>query len=278
PYVDVRMSFNTFTPASISDTTAEKLIDEYIWKLRQFQDFHDKVEFKVVYSCYRLDFEEIEDEMRLNKFSDKEIAEVRAGLFKLTDDIIEERVTSIANELKLADEMARRRKKIVASDIDPFVKIAQLGHDCREFGTLPFSKLARFAFMGSILMRSLKKKGIITQEEYDAFFASIKTVATDFLDRLGELKKGSISKQEFLKEFGHLRPGTYDIGSKTYAQGFDDYIDLKNFTAVKESDAFHFSSEKKKKITAELSKHGFQFDAERLLQFVREATSAREKA
>lgn len=278
PYVDVRMSFNTFTPASISDATAEKLIDTYIRKLRYFQDFHDKVEFKVVYSCYRLDIEEIEEEMRKNKFSEKEIAEVRTGLFKITDDIIEERVTSIAAELKLADEMSRRRKKIVASDIDPFVKIAQLGHDCREFGTLPFSKLARFAFMGLILMRSLKKKNIISQEEYDLFFASIKTVATNFLDRIGELKKGAVSKQEFLKEFGHLRPGTYDVGSKTYAEGFDKYIDLKNFTVVKKNDEFVFSTATKKLITEELAKHGFKFDAEKLLRFVRDATAAREKA
>ncbi|VVC03229.1 Pyruvate phosphate dikinase, PEP/pyruvate binding domain [Candidatus Burarchaeum australiense] len=277
PYVDIRMSFNTFLPASLSAATSEKLVNFYLRKLRRFQDFHDKVEFKVVYTCYVLDYGEIEKEMAAEGFSKAEIAEMKSCLFTLTDDILAGRVTSIEREVGLSEQMRKRREKIVASDIPLPSKIAQLGHDCKMYGTLPFSKLARFAFISAALMRSLLRKKIITQDEYDRFFASISTVATDFLHKLGELKRGAITRRQFMEEYGHLRPGTYDICSHTYAESFDGYVDLKNFTEpARGGKDFEFSAATKKKISAELKAHGFSVSADQLLAFVRKSTMARE--
>jgi len=278
PYVDIRMSFNTFLPASVSQPTAEKLVNFYLRKLRRFQDFHDKVEFKVAYTCYILDYEEIEKEMAAEGFTKAEIAEMKASLFKLTDDILAERVTSLAAEMRLTEELRARREKLLKSDIPVLAKIAQLGHDCRLYGTLPFSKLARFAFISANMMRSLLRKGIITQDEYDRFFASIKTVATDFLDRLAELKRGKITRAQFLHDYGHLRPGTYDICSRTYAEAFDQYIDIRNFTEPsREGKDFEFSKATMARIDAELKKHGLSVDAASLLKFVRKSTMMREE-
>ncbi|MFA6036358.1 MAG: PEP/pyruvate-binding domain-containing protein [Candidatus Micrarchaeia archaeon] len=278
PYVDIRMSFNTFLPATVSKPTAEKLVNFYLRKLRRYQDYHDKVEFKVAYTCYILDYDEIEKEMAAEGFTKAEISEMKRSLFTLTDDILAERVTSIDAEMQLTGELRARREKLLQSDIPVLAKIAQLGHDCKLYGTLPFSKLARFGFISANMMRSLLRKKIITQDEYDRFFASIKTVATDFLDELAELKRGKITKAAFMESYGHLRPGTYDLCSRTYAEAFGQYIDLKNFVEpVREAKAYDLSDSTKRKIDAELKRHGFSIHAGQLLSFVRKSTMAREE-
>lgn len=278
PYIDIRMSFNTFLAGTISPETSEKLVNFFIRKLRRFQDYHDKVEFKVVYTCYVLDFDSIADEMLQEGFSREEIAETKQSLFKLTDDILSERTTSIDAELHLSEVLAERRERIVRSKMSPLVKIAQLGYDCRNYGTLPFSKLARFAFISTINMRALVRKGAITQEDCDKFFNSIDTVATEFLHKLGELKAGKMTKNAFLREYGHLRPGTYDIMSPTYEEKFDEYIDLGNFVEPQPKPRFEFDAATKKKIDAELKAHGFSVSADWFLSFVRRSVMAREES
>ena len=57
PYVDVRMSFNTLTPHTISDKTADKLLDFYIDKLIKSPHFHDKVEFDICITSYDFSFD-----------------------------------------------------------------------------------------------------------------------------------------------------------------------------------------------------------------------------
>ena len=38
-----------------------------------------------------------------------------------------------------------------------------------------------------------------------------------------------IGKKFFIKKYGHLRPGTYEITSKNYEENFDNYFDIKKF-------------------------------------------------
>lgn len=278
PYIDIRMSFNTFIPADIEEELAEKLIEFYMNKLRRYQDYHDKVEFNIVYTCYRFDFDEISKELKDNGFFEEEIKQLKKSIFNLTNNIITEKITSIESEMKKTTHLAIRRNKIIKSKCTLPVKIAQLGHECRIYGTLPFSKLARFAFIGTILMKTLLIKKIITQEEYDKFFASIKTVATDFLEALEELKNENITLDEFLEKYGHLRPGTYDICSKSYKENFNKYIDLAKFKAPKKQEKFEFNNKTKKRIELELKKHGFELNAEEFLSFVKRAIISRERS
>ena len=55
PYIDVRLSFNSFIPAGLEEKLANKLVDYYIERLLEEPSLHDKVEFEIVYSCYTLD-------------------------------------------------------------------------------------------------------------------------------------------------------------------------------------------------------------------------------
>ncbi|GAG45306.1 unnamed protein product, partial [marine sediment metagenome] len=58
PYIDVRVSFNSFVPKEINDKLAAKLIKYYLDCLRSNKGFHDKVEFDIILSCYCLDIDE----------------------------------------------------------------------------------------------------------------------------------------------------------------------------------------------------------------------------
>ncbi|EHF4665755.1 hypothetical protein J1H27_001777, partial [Campylobacter jejuni] len=52
PYVDVRLSFNSFIPKKLDENIAQKLVNFYLDKLNKNHELHDKIEFNIVYSCY----------------------------------------------------------------------------------------------------------------------------------------------------------------------------------------------------------------------------------
>jgi len=58
PYVDVRVAFNSFIPASLPDGVAGELVDHYLECLTAHAELHDKVEFEIVFTCLTFDFDE----------------------------------------------------------------------------------------------------------------------------------------------------------------------------------------------------------------------------
>lgn len=52
PYIDTRITFNSFVPEKLNVKIAEKLVDYYLDKLAQYPKYHDKIEFEIVFSCY----------------------------------------------------------------------------------------------------------------------------------------------------------------------------------------------------------------------------------
>ena len=66
------------------------------------------------------------------------------------------------------------------------------------------------------MLKSLVSKKIISLEEYDLFFNNIKTVASDIIEDADKFVNGYLKYSDFIKKYGHLRPGTYDILSKRY--------------------------------------------------------------
>ena len=51
PYIDVRVSFNSFIPKNLHDSISTKLVNYYLEELSKNSNHHDKVEFEIVYSC-----------------------------------------------------------------------------------------------------------------------------------------------------------------------------------------------------------------------------------
>ncbi len=279
PYVDVRMSLNTFLPQGLSEFTAAKLVDFFIYKLINNPELHDKIEFDVAYTCFKCDFSREEQELRENQFTTRQILEIKDALLTLTNRVVHDQRVPVLEQLELTRSLDRRRARIVSSDIRPEVKIAQLVEDCKSYGTLPFSILARYAFIANIILKDLVRQGVITDAQYAQFFNSIKTVAAQFLEDLAAVKNDPAQKDAFLRAYGHLRPGTYDVSSKSYAEAFEDYLDLEHFDlGVQPFKPFEFDAETQDSIQNALMNAGFTFSAERFLAFAKDAIRGREEA
>src|SRR5690606_24688184 len=111
---------------------------------------------------------------------------------------------------------SRRLAVLDADKSNPWEILNQVNYilqNCKHFGTVPFSRLARIAFIAKSLLISLKKKKIISQSQYDSILFSVKTVAGDFLRDLADCNGGKFDRNQFLSKYGHLRSGTYDITS-----------------------------------------------------------------
>ncbi|MDA7591475.1 hypothetical protein N8756_08145, partial [Pseudomonadales bacterium] len=279
PYVDVQMSFNTFIPDELSNELTAKLVDFFISKLQENPENHDKVEFLVAITSYDFNFEEKLEDLLNNGFNRKECEKIESAYKNLTQNIVMERTLSISEEIDKTLSLGKRREKVLNSNLDDINKIYLLLEDCKKYGTLPFSNLARCGFVGSILLKSLLDKDIIKVREYEEFFKSIHTVAKEFMDDFSMLAKKKLTKRTFIERYGHLRPGTYDITSKSYENGFEDYLDFStkpNDPMV--IDKFSFSKATKIKISDEIIRSKLDFDVETLVQFIIKATEAREKS
>ena len=73
-------------------------------------------------------------------------------------------------------------------------------------------------------MNSLASEKVISNDQVEKFEQNLNTITKKMLDDLDLVQKGTISPKKFMVEYGHLRPGTYDITSKRYDQ-------IKNFTS-----------------------------------------------
>ncbi len=280
PYIDVRNSFNSFTPNSISQFLREKLVCFYCNKLKKNPQLQDKVEFDIVYSCYELGFDERAKELTEAGFSKQDIHKIRNSLVDLTNNLVMNSKATIRKDLDSLKEMEDNRKKIFNKYPDDVVGLLNnaksLLDDCRDKGTVQFSRLARLAFIGKILLRSLVKKGIISNQAYDDFMNSIKTVASEINEHFRLMTAGAMSREDFLKRYAHLRPGTYDITSQRYDAN-PDLLKAINSKHL-ETKQMPFVLAGEKKIDSILKKEGLKFNSSELFEFIREALESREYA
>ena len=85
PYIDVRVSFNSFIPATVEEPLAEKLVNYYIEQLENSPEKHDKVEFDIIFSCFTLDIEHRLNLLVAHGFSPQEINAFATALKALTN-------------------------------------------------------------------------------------------------------------------------------------------------------------------------------------------------
>ena len=275
PYVDVRVSFNSFVPADLDARLGRRLVDHYIERLLASPLDHDKVEFAIVYSCYTLDLAERLGELERAGFRDAECRALGRSLRSLTNRITAGSAALFRLDLAKIRELERRQSALWdGAQLDPVSRIYWLLEDCKRYGTLPFAGIARAAFIAVQLLDSAVATEILSVQDREAFMRSLHTVRGRMNEDLGR-----IPRAEFLRQYGHLRPGTYDVTSARYDETPDAYFDWS--AARTERDAaprFEPTSAQARELDRMLESHGLEHDQRSFFAFLRAAIEGREYA
>ncbi len=285
PYIDVRASFNSFLPARLPEPLAAKLVEYYLTRLQQNPTLHDKIEFEICATCLDLNFNETAERLACAGFDLADLDTLKGCLRELTVNIVTGQLVSFEAIQAAVTRLGERRERSLSippsADTLPMT-IDTLLEDCVEFGTIPFSVAARYGFIAQSFLNSLIARKLITVDERNSFLHSIETVASEMVTALDSMQSGALPLEEFLKRFGHLRPGTYDINSLRYADAPELYFGQQRPVQRPGSNSakpeFTLSPEVMHKIDLALSAEGFTFDASELFAFMRQAIPIREWA
>lgn len=276
PYVDVRASFSSFIPNALPEDLARRLVSFYIGWLEAHPHLHDKVEFEVVPTCFDLDFERWAKRLTADgRFSSNDINCLENALRSITAQAFGRPQSELASITRLEE----RFRQIMATPLEPLDRGMVLLEDCRRYGTLAFSHLARGAFVAVTLLRSAVRKCVISQEAMDAFLKSIRTVTHMFTHDATAVKRGELEWEAFVAKYGHLRPGTYDITSQKYADDPERYL---RPIIEKASDNYETEPdpgpwrEARVDLSRALVKNGISADMDTVESFMRNAIEGRE--
>lgn len=274
PYIDARISFNSFIPAALKESTAEKLVNYYLSSLEASPFLHDKVEFDIVFSCYSFDLKERLRVLSDHGFDVNEQNDVFETLKTLTNKIIGSNGLW-RKDIEKIRVLENKQGTILNSELSHIDKIYWLLEDCKRYGTLPFAGLARAGFIAVQMLDSMVQIGVLSAEEREQFLRSLDTVSTGLSNDLGTL-----SQEKFLNKYGHLRPGTYDILSPRYDEEPDSYFDWKKERTPlpAENNQFAVTIEALNQLNEILKADGIDQDAIGLFNFIRAAIEGREYA
>jgi hypothetical protein len=272
PYIDVRVSFNSFIPAEIDDAVADKLSSYYINKLIKEPTLHDKVEFEIVLSSFTFDLDNKLKNLSNFDFDKDEIAQIRTSLVKLTNSIINPLTGLWKLDSAKLSILKIRRSRIENSNLNDLEKIYWYIEDAKRYGTLPFAGLARAAFIAVQILKSLVTTNIFSQDDYEKFIGSISTISKDLIR-----DKQFVPKEDFLLKYGHLRPGTYDILSKSYDEDPNFYYNDESIN-FEESEEFTITPSQESMITSMLESARLSISCSDLFAFIKEAIRLREYA
>ena len=272
PYIDVRLSFNSFIPADLDEGLAGRLVDHYIDRLLAEPTLHDKVEFEIVFSCYTLDLPQRLERLAEAGFSKSEREAIADSLRQLTNRIVHPKDGLWREDAAKLDILNARREELLASSADPLERIYWLLEDAKRYGTLPFAGLARAGFVAVQMLKSLVAVGVFSQADYDAFIGGVSTVS-------GQLARdrATLDRTTFLARYGHLRPGTYDILSPRYDEAPELYFDWsQRMPAPEPVTPFSVTLPQMREVVKLLEAHGLQPDPVGLFDFMQAGIELRE--
>lgn len=282
PYIDVRVSFNSFIPAGLEEELSEKLVNYYLDRLIENPAKHDKAEFDIVFSCYTFDLPKRIKVLKEYGFSEEEISKILEALRNVTNGIIDHKTGLWRKDYEKIQILNKRYTEITESDFSNLEKVYWLLEDCKRYGTLPFAGLARAAFIAVQILKSLVSCGIINESDYESFMSGVNTVSSDMNADFQEL-----SKKAFIRKYGHLRPGTYDITSLRYDEAPELYFEwdvkedsddnhIRSESGREEKAVFRLSLQQLGELKKQLQENGLTNDILELMDFIRTVIEGRE--
>lgn len=281
PYIDVRASFNSFLPDGLDDVSCEALVSAWLERLENNPQLHDKVEFEVAQTSLDFCFDKNLDERYHGLLTASRKREFRDCLGRLTRNCLD---LSPAGSMNKAFESISELRLRQAGRHLPLrgfhfnlSTVNELIDECRKYGTLPFSILARHAFIAESLLRTATTRGALAPERLAQFKRSINTISSELSREFLDVCQDRREPQSFLRKYGHLRPGSYDILSPRYA-------DRENLFASTDSiqpetfEPFIPDPEEKYGLAKLLHEIGLDIEPNALFAYARKAIEGRELA
>jgi len=274
PYIDVRASLGSFTPAALTREETIHLVSFYLDWLESHPHLHDKIEFDVVPTCYALDFARWESRLSADgKIPANTIWHLKTALLDITNNAFVRSCDDFAH----MQDIVPHHKRLHESSLPPLRKALAILDICKRYGTLNFAHLARSAFVAMTLLRSLVQQNFLSEGRMQEFLLSIKTVSSEFSEDAYLTKTGALTRADFIHKYGHLRPGTYDANCPRYDGAPEFYLDsaLQNAKAP-EKHIFALTDQEADGIDRAFVSHGLKISAADFVAFCRRSIEGRE--
>ena len=275
PYIDVRVSFNSFIPRDVTDDLAGRLANYYIDRLLAEPQLHDKVEFAIIFSCYTLDLPKRMGRLAERGFSPEDLAELSGALRRLTNRIIHGETALWRGDRAKIDLLAKRlTDNLPCGDRQdqPHILAARglqaIRHTAvrgpRAGGLHSGSAAAVFRRGGRSECRRVRDVYVQCRYRRVAYRTRFRT---------------TFRRIDFLARYGHLRPGTYDILSPRYDEAPDLYFDWSSARPTASTpQRFALSIEQLRRIEQLLKEHELDIDVLSLIEFIKAGIEGREYA
>ncbi|MCV0411904.1 MAG: hypothetical protein K5782_02685 [Nitrosarchaeum sp.] len=279
PYVNVTTSFSSFFPKQFSTSIEKKIMKYYLSKLQKYPYLHDKVEFEILFSCYDLTVTKRLKELKKYGFTNEEINNIEMELKQFTNTIFENFSKILKDSQNSIKELKTHREIIIENlensnktYVDYLDTAKILLEDCKKFGTIPFSTMARIAFISSIIIKSFVSKNILNVKDYNSILESIESPLTDFRKDFALFSNKKMTFKQFIKKYGHLRPGTYDITATRYDN--EKFFEKYKFQPIQS----HINKKiNQKKIEQVLERQGLKIQYNDFIDLVKSSISERER-
>lgn len=279
PYIDVRLSLNSFLPADVDDAFAARLVDYQLSKLAANRDHHDKIEFEVAVTCRDLSFGAARGELLAEGFAAADIDRFGDQLGALTARAIREGAPELRRQLALTEAIAGYRGPASGGESIDFLR--GLLDTTISHGTRPFSILARHAFIAVALLKSLAARGVVAPEGPERIISGVRTVASDLVDDMLAVSAGEMAREAFLERYGHLRPGTYDILSARYDENPELYFGSGSGRAkptLSHIEEYRLDEATRREMARALRDEGLPEDIDWVMDYLLTSIVAREQA
>ncbi len=287
PYIDVRASFNSFLPAGLDPVTCEALISAWLDRLDRNPHLHDKVEFDVAQTVLDFCFDQHLDERYPDLLTRARREDFRSTLRRLTLQCLSRAPRSsfawaAEANTELRNRQAARPQLLRAQRPHPYdvllPRIQLLLEECRMYGTLPFSILARHAFIAETLLRTAVKRGALSPSRLASFKLSIRTVAGEMSQDFRAVCSGGMDRSAFMQRYGHLRPSSYDLLSPRYMDREGLFVE-SDAPAPSDTPDFAFTQEEQHNLSRLLAEVGMeQVLPAQLEAYARQSIAGRESA
>ena len=273
PFIDLRTDLNSFLPNGLNFSLEKKIINNYLQILKNKTYLHDKIEFELIPTCYDLNMLNSNSNF-LNKSDRKKYF---SKIKKTTNYILNPKNSFLENEISKINKLEKKIKEINEFNISKIQKIFFLINDCKKLGTLPFSGIARIAFICTKILRSLFDKKLIDQKFVEKIYSTIPTITKKMNNDYIKAFKSKNYKKKFLLNYGHLRPLTYSIASKNYKEGFNLYFSNKNQDRVNDlKKNFKISKKLNDKISYIFKKEKLEINFKEFIKLLQKSIEYRE--